>query len=62
MAIINDPLEPITQPYSTDLKGLINLLLKKDPTQRPSIQQLVQLPIVRPAIVSFIKEFEGKEY
>lgn len=30
-AIINNPLEPITQSYSTDLKGLINLLLKKDP-------------------------------
>ena len=61
-AIINDPVEPITQPYSTNLKDLINLLLKKDPEQRPSIQQLVQLPIVRPAIVSFVKEFEGKEY
>ena len=36
--IINDPHKPILhQGYSAELKGLIDQLLTKDPTLRPSI-------------------------
>jgi eukaryotic-like serine/threonine-protein kinase len=37
-AIINTPHKPIAhQGYSADLKGLIDQILTKDPTKRPSI-------------------------
>jgi eukaryotic-like serine/threonine-protein kinase len=37
-AILHHPPDPIAhQAYSAELKRLINLLLKKDPAQRPSI-------------------------
>ena len=35
------------------------MLLKKDPEQRPSIQELVYVPIIRNAIDELLHEFEG---
>ena len=61
-AIINDPPTPMEQNYSQELKDLISSRLTKDPEQRPSIQQLIQVKIIRDAIISFVKEFEGNDY
>jgi hypothetical protein len=33
-------------------------LLKKDPEQRPSIQELTKVPIIRDALETLLKEFE----
>ena len=61
MAIINNAHDPIPHKfYSDELKDIINRLLTKDPAHRPSIQQLVRLPIIRSAIDTLLKEFEGK--
>jgi serine/threonine protein kinase len=61
MAIVNNPHDPIPQKlYSDDLKDIINKLLTKDPEQRPSIQEITKVPIIRDAIDTLIKEFEGK--
>ena len=61
MAIVNNPHDPIPDKlYSDELKDIINRLLTKDPEQRPSIQELTKVPIIRNALDTLIKEFEGK--
>jgi serine/threonine protein kinase len=63
LAIINNPHEPIPHKlYSDELKDIINRLLTKDPEQRPSIQELVRIPIIMSAIDTLLKEFEGKVF
>ena len=46
--------------YSDELKDIINRLLTKDPGQRPSIQELIKVPVIRDALGTLLKEFEGK--
>jgi serine/threonine protein kinase len=61
MAILNNPHDPIPHKlYSDDLKDIINRLLTKDPEQRPSIQELTNVPVIRNAFDGLLKEFEGK--
>jgi len=60
-AILNNPHDPIPQKlYSDELKDIINRLLTKDPQHRPSIQELIEVPIIREALDTLLKEFEGK--
>jgi NIMA (never in mitosis gene a)-related kinase 1/4/5 len=40
LAIINDPLAPIEQDYSQELKDLISSMLNKNPEQRPSLNEV----------------------
>jgi NIMA (never in mitosis gene a)-related kinase len=61
-AIINDPPTQMEQNYSQELKDLISSMLIKDPEKRPSIQQMIKVKIIRDAVISFVKEFEGNEY
>ena len=57
-----EPHDPILHDhYSDELKDIINLLLTKDPEKRPSIQESIKIPIIREAIDSLLKEFEGDE-
>ena len=44
--IVQETYPPIPDIYSTELKELINNMLKKDPNLRPSIDEIVALPIV----------------
>ena len=61
MAILNNPHEPIPhEHYSDELKDIINKLLTKDPEQRPTIQELTEVPIIKNALDMLINEFEGK--
>jgi serine/threonine protein kinase len=61
VAIVNNPHDPIPHKhYSDELKDIINRLLTKDPEHRPSIHELTKVPIIRDALDSLIKEFEGK--
>jgi serine/threonine protein kinase len=60
-AILNHPPDPIThEGYSAELKALIDQLLTKDPTKRPSIKQLFKIQIIRKAIIRLVKESEPK--
>ena len=61
MAILNNPHDPIPHNlYSDELKDIINRLLTKDPEQRPSIQELTNVPVIRNALDNLLKEFESK--
>ena len=63
MAILNNPHDPIPHNfYSDELKDIINLLLTKDPEQRPSIHELTKVPVIRNALDNLLKEFEGKMF
>jgi serine/threonine protein kinase len=60
-AILNNPHDPIPHKlYSDELKDLINKLLIKNPENRLSIQELAKVPIIRSALYTILKEFEGK--
>ena len=55
-AILSKPHDPIPHKlYSDELKDLINLLLTKNPDQRPSIQELINFPIIRNALETLIR-------
>ena len=59
--ILNNPHDPIPDKlYSDQLKDIINRMLTKDPTERPSIRELKEVPIIRHALDAFIEEFEGE--
>jgi serine/threonine protein kinase len=60
-AILTAPHDPIPHKlYSNELKDIINRLLTKDPEQRPSIQELTKVPVIRNALDNLLKEFESK--
>ena len=60
-AILNNTHDPIPHKhFSDELKDIINRLLTKDPEHRPSIQELIKVPIIRDALDTLLKEFEGK--
>lgn len=61
-AIIDDPATPIEQDYSQELKKIISQMLIKDPEERPSIKELIQVKIIRDSIISFVREFEGEQF
>jgi NIMA (never in mitosis gene a)-related kinase len=44
--IVQDPVGPIPDMYSEDVKALVKLLLQKDPAERPSLRKLFALPFV----------------
>ena len=45
--IVQEEYEPIGNNYSTDLKDLIEKLLEKDPTKRPSVREILKMPLIR---------------
>ena len=45
---------PSNLPYSKEIKQLIDLLLEKDPKDRPSIAQILQMPIVKQKMNEFV--------
>lgn len=46
--IVSDEPEPIdSKRYSIELQGLITWLLQKDPEKRPSVREILKLPLIR---------------
>ena len=45
--IVSDKHEPIGPNYSDELKGLIDNLLEKDPSKRPSVREILKMPLIR---------------
>jgi serine/threonine protein kinase len=61
MAIVNNLHDPILDMlYSYELKDIVNRMLTKDPEQRPSIQELIRLPIIWNAVHNLIAELTAK--
>ena len=62
VAIVNNLHDPILDMlYSDELKDIVNIMLKKDPEQRPSIHELIRLPIISNAVNTLIAEFAAKK-
>ena len=62
--IINRPYEPLPATADKDITMLIERMLNKDPTKRPSIWELAKVPCVDEKIRYFYKEHpsETPEY
>ena len=56
--LVSDKHEPIPSNYSDDLRGLIDKLLEKDPTKRPSVREILKMPLIRQKALEF-KEGTG---
>ncbi len=52
--ILNEVPEPIPSCYSRELQEVINLILNKNPLQRPSIDQLLQVNFMKSVLVYFL--------
>ena len=54
--IVQDKYDPIPSQYSPELQSLINSLLNKNSAERPSVAQILQMPIVRAKMIDFVKD------
>ncbi|EGR34335.1 protein kinase domain protein [Ichthyophthirius multifiliis] len=54
--ILKGQYKPIPGIYSNDLKNLVSIMLQTKPEKRPSIQQILQQPIIRNRIKNFLSE------
>eukprot|EP00347_Sterkiella_histriomuscorum_P014193 403361812 len=52
--IVQDKYDPIPAHYSQDLQNLISMLLNKNAQERPSVAQVLQMPIVRQKMQDFV--------
>jgi NIMA (never in mitosis gene a)-related kinase 1/4/5 len=52
--IVQDKYDPIPAHYSQDLQNLIHSLLNKNASERPSVAQILQMPIVRQKMIDFV--------
>ncbi|KRX02683.1 Protein kinase-like domain [Pseudocohnilembus persalinus] len=56
LKIIRGNYSPIPSIYSRELKQLVNTMLQVEPLKRPSIHQLLKMPIIMNRIRSFLSE------
>jgi hypothetical protein len=54
--IINRPYEPLGVTVDKDVAMLIDRMLQKDPTKRPSIWEMAKMPCIEEKIKHFYKE------
>lgn len=57
--IIKGQFDKIPRQYSNGLGSLISSMLQKDPTRRPTINQLLRMPIIEKRIQQFL---EGQDF
>jgi len=55
--IVSDAYEPIPSnlPYSKELRMLVSMLLEKQPINRPSVADILQMDIVKKKMIEFVK-------
>jgi len=56
MTIVNGQYKPVSQQYSTDLQDAIEACLRKHPEQRPSVNDLLNMPIIREEVLQLEME------
>lgn len=56
LKIVKGEYSPIINSYSTELKSLVYSLLFKDSEKRPSINEILKLPIIKSRIKNFLNE------
>ena len=54
--IIRGRYAPISTQYSSELRGLVAKMLTKDPKARPSINAIVNMPIIKNRLVNYLDE------
>jgi hypothetical protein len=56
MVIVRGRYQPVSVAYSRDLRTLLSKMLTKDPTKRPSINQILGLPFIKQQLSSFLDQ------
>lgn len=56
MNIIRGRVSPIPSKFSQNLRTLVEALLQKDPAQRPSVKQILQLPFIKERLSDFLSD------
>ena len=56
LKIINDEIKPINEPYSNELKNLINKMLSKDPSKRPKPKDILKMGFIKNRMLSYLQE------
>ena len=56
LKIVKGQFSPIPNIYSKDMKNLVNCLLQTDPNKRPSVHEVLKMPIVTNRIRQFLSE------
>ena len=59
--IVRGKFSPIPSQYSDELRRLVNSMLTKDPKNRPSINEILMMPIIRKSMSNFLSELEIQE-
>ena len=63
LKIIKGNYAPPPQRYTADLRNLISQLLNVDPDKRPSVDQILKLPIIKNRIKNYLNEIDyNKEF
>ena len=58
--IVKAPLPPLPQVYSADVGALVQRLLSKDPTERPTIKEILNIPIILERVKAQIERIKSK--
>lgn len=56
LKIVKGSFTPIPNHYSREMKNLVSLLLQVDPIRRPSLNDIVKLPIINDRVKNFLSE------
>jgi NIMA (never in mitosis gene a)-related kinase len=54
--ILRGKYQPISQSYSKDIRALLSKMLMKDPSKRPSVNQILGLPFIKKRLSAFLDE------
>lgn len=56
LKIVKGSFTPIPNHYSREMKNLVSLLLQVDPIRRPSLNDIVKIPIINDRVKNFLSE------
>lgn len=59
--IINKEPDPLPEDADDDIKLLVGMMLQKDPNHRPSIWNLVEMPIIKSNIIKFAEKYDCRD-
>ncbi|KAK2963667.1 putative G2-specific protein kinase nimA [Blattamonas nauphoetae] len=63
MRIQRESYRPIPSQYSNDLRNLIAVMLAKDPSKRPSVNQILRLPFIQQRISKYLdSQLQSEEF
>ena len=56
MKIVRGNYPPVSKMYSPELRGLVDRMIKKDPRQRPTVNEILALPFIKQHIGGFLSQ------